>query len=126
MSRADKTLVCVVSSGPFELFASGIKGAEYRKDSNHWCRQILTQKGWEVLRTGIPEEDLFSDGYPEYFQELRTLRVPLGFQSARPILEMPITKIDWGIPNPAWTCGIIAPLPCFRIHVDVEARRRIQ
>lgn len=91
----------------------------------HWCRQILTAKGWSVLRTGIPEEELFSDGYPELFQPLRTLRVPLGFQPGRPILDIPITRIDWGLPNPAWTCGIIAPRPCFRIHCDAAARRRI-
>lgn len=125
MSRVDGVLVCVVRQAPFDLFDAGIKGAEYRNDSPFWCRQILTPQGWGVLRTGRPEEELFSDGYPELFQPLHTLRVPLGFQPGRAVLEMPITLIDWGMPNPEWTCGIITPKPCFRIAVDVTKRRRI-
>ena len=107
MSRHDGILVCVVSTRPWEMFEAGIKGAEYRADKpgkDHWHRILL-------------------DGLEP--RPLHTLRVPLGYAHDRPILEMPIRHIDWGLPNPEWTCGIIAPEDCFRIWVDVANRKRI-
>jgi hypothetical protein len=108
VSRADGVLVCVVSRKPWEMFAAGVKGAEYRADKpgkDYWQRIILDECG-------------FARNY-------ETLRVPLGYAKDRPILDIPILFIDWGLPNPAWTCGIIAPKDCFRIHVDIAKRRRI-
>lgn len=133
MSRADGVLVCVVSRSPFELFDAGVKGAEYRRDHegrDGWARRLLSTPTLEsILSQGIRLGEVFCDQQSimshEWFHDYHTLRVPLGYQHGRPIIDMPITGIDWGIPNPAWTCGIIAPKPCFRIHVDVGARRRI-
>ena len=133
MSRTDGILVCVVSRAPFELFDAGIKGAEYRRDHegrDGWARRLLSTPTLEsILSQKTRLDEVFCDRKyfmgPEWFHDYHTLRVPLGYQHGRPVIDMPIAGIDWGMPNPAWTCGIIEPRPCFRIAVDVAKRRRI-
>lgn len=132
MSRETGILVCVVSTKTWQMFDAGIKGAEYRADKpgkDGWARKLISAHTIASMeRQGLRPDDILDDHQdfgPEWFHDYRTLRLPLGYRFDRPILDIPITHIDWGFPNPEWTCGIIAPKRCFRIWVNLDKRKRI-
>lgn len=132
MSRDDGILVAVVSTRPWQMFDAGIKGAEYRADAegkDGWARKLISAPTLaSIAREGLKPDEVFHnlhDMGPEWFHDYHTLRLPLGYAHDRPVLEMPIRFIDWGLPNPEWTCGIIAPRRCFRIWGDLTRRKRI-
>ena len=97
MSRADGVLVVVLKAQPFRDIEAGVKLEEYRGEN--WRKKLLVDEGG-------------TEPFPYH-----TLRAFLGYAKDRPMLECPIRYIDWGLPNPAWTYGIVSQGECFRIHL---------
>lgn len=123
MSRADGVLSVVLRQRPFEDILAGVKREEYRRDkpgSWHWAEKILSYdllcswgRDWvypEVLDEEQPNPE-------NWFHPYHTLAAGLGYAHDRPTLRRRITGIRWGLPNPAWTCGIVSPGPCFVIEL---------
>jgi len=127
MSRADGVLRVVLTGKWFDMIERGEKVEEYRKDSNTWCSRLLTQKGWEILRTGRPEEDLewlewseFAPGYHFvsgacHFRKFHTLVASRGYTSRT--LTRKIKRIRWGAPRPEWS-GDTVTGDCFIIELE--------
>ena len=102
MSRADGVLVVVLKRKPFEDIRDGIKREEYREGSTYWMGKLL---------------DGSYQNCSTCFHPYHTLRAYLGYAKGRQMLERKITGIRWGMPNPAWTYGIVSPSPCFIIEL---------
>lgn len=121
MSRADGVLRVVLTGKWFDMIECGEKREEYRTDSNAWCSRLLTQKGWEILRTGRPEDDLdwldtsrtFST---MHFRMFHTVIASRG--STARTLTRKIRRIRWGLPRPEWS-GDTVTGPCFVIELEL-------
>jgi hypothetical protein len=111
MSRADGVLVVVLKAQPFRDIEAGVKLEEYR--GFNWFAKICDPFPCEMW-----SETEMHRFYANRFHPYHTLRAFLGYAKDRPMIERPITHIDWGLPNPAWTYGIVSPGECFRIHLE--------
>ena len=111
MSLNDGILDLVVRRAPFLDLRSGIKPEEYRDVG--WAMRLLRIK---YLPLVVRDPTSLR---AEHFQPYHTARISNGYQRNRESFLRPIRQIRWGVPNPAWTYGIIAPKPCFVI--DLEA-----
>ena len=110
MSRADGVLVVVLKRKPFEDIRDGVKLEEYRGEN--WSTRLLAPAGiwaWGEGASGC--------ALSPHFIPYHTLRAYLGYAKDRPMIERPIAHISWGLPNPAWTYGIVSG-ECFRIHLE--------
>jgi hypothetical protein len=115
MSRADGVLVVVLKAQPFRDIEAGVKMEEYR--SANWWPRMSKHTGICLPRLNMML-NVWHGLRPIDFHPYHTLRAFLGYAKDRPMIERPITHIDWGLPNPAWTYGIVSPGECFRIHLE--------
>lgn len=115
MSRKDGILDLVVKADPFRDLKSGAKPEEYREGSFHWARKLLVDEAVAYLLEYREGVESVNSGhiYPYH-----TARISLGYAPNRESFLRPIRLIRWGVPNPAWTYGIIAPKPCFVIELE--------
>lgn len=123
MSRSDGILDLVVKQKPFDDIKALSKKEEYRSDSDFWCKRLLTRKGWEILKTGNPSEDLeWLDNEEcfksDHFKEYHTARVSFGYKKDRETILMRIKRIKYAKPNPKWTYGIVGNYECFVIELE--------
>jgi len=122
MSRADRILVVVLKAQPFRDIEAGVKLEEYR--GANWAKRILSSACYHMLwrhkirPDAMPWQKAENPTSRHDFHPYHTLRAFLGYAKDRPMIERPITHIDWGLPNPTWTYGIVSPGECFRIHLE--------
>lgn len=119
MSKKDGILVVSLKYKWFDMIASGEKLEEYRGEN--WTGRFLTAKGWEILKTGRPEEELdWLDNRPygmksDHFFYYHTLRAQRGYSGIW--LEKKIRRIRWGKPRPEWS-GETVKDECFVIEIE--------
>ena len=114
MSRKDGILDLVVKAQPFRDIERGFKLEEYR--GSHWAHRLLSERG-KILRVNMVEFRELSEVRGDFFP-YHTARFSLGYATDRPSFLRPIKRIRWGLPNPAWTYGIVTGDPCFIIELE--------
>ena len=126
MSRKDQILDLVVKTIPFYHIRGGFKLEEYRKDkpgNELWARRLLSAPTLASLeREGLFPDELChrrqGGDLVSFFHPYHTARFSLGYAADRPSFLRPIKRIRWGLPNPAWTYGIVTGDPCFIIELE--------
>lgn len=108
MSRADGVLAVVLMRRPWEAIRDGEKREEYR--GFNWFDKLVNLNGFWT-------PDYMGSVAPKHFHPYHTLRCYHGYRKDREWFDRPITGIRWGLPNPAWTYGIVPPGPCFCIGI---------
>ena len=115
MSRKDGIIDLVVKTQPFRDIERGFKLEEYRQDKpgeTRWRKRLLTDIAFDLRPAGLYELR------PDFdFHDYHTARFSLGYAADRPSFLRPIKRIRWGLPNPAWTYGIVTGEPCFIIEL---------
>ena len=114
MSRKDGILDLVVKSLPFHDIQRGFKLEEYRQDRQGkelWRKRLLTDIAFDLRQPYELRPDFD-------FRDYHTARFSLGYATDRPSFLRPIKRIRWGLPNPAWTYGIVSASGCFIIELE--------